>query len=127
KRAYVQIIQFYTRLIESGWDFVAGSGGFTDYPYKSFTLQKSNFLGQILELALGDDARFCVDPQGRITIQTHPALIPEDERAVLTNSSPFTEADVYPDYSIEWSEWETVEYCRVVGVTQGDDPQPVRY
>lgn len=124
KRALTQVIQFYTSLIEAGFDWRQVNSTY-DKDYPDFRLQKTSFYGQVVELASAIRMRVCCDATGGFWTDFHPALRPLADRAGTQTTSSYTDADVYPGYGFSRQQWEPVEQCRVRGFTKGGSPQPV--
>lgn len=123
-RAMTQIIQFYTSLIESGFDWTQINSSF-DKDYPKLYLNESTFHGQTVELASGVSHRIVCERNGRFLTQFHPALVPLASRATTQTTSTYTSADVYPGYTFSRQTWEPVKQCIYRGFTKGDNPQGV--
>lgn len=117
KRAIIQLIQFYTTLIEAGFDFTFDSA-FIDYLYPAFYLQRATFYGQMEELAHGVDARATCDRTGRFSIHTDPRYIPEASRAAVTKTWTFAPRDVL-GFSFSREQADSVEMMKVSGISGG--------
>lgn len=117
KRAIIQLIQFYTTLIEAGFDLIFDSA-FIDYLYPAFYLQRSTFYSQMEELAQGVDARTTCDRTGRFNLHTDPRYIPEASRAAITKTWTFAPRDVL-SFSLPREQADTVEIMKVSGISGG--------
>ena len=117
KRAIIQLIQFYTTLIEAGFDLLFDDD-FIDYLYPAFYLQRSTFYGQALELAEGVDARLTCDRTGRFDIHTDPKYIPFGDRASVTKTWTFARRDMLT-FELPREHADTVEQMKTNGFTGG--------
>jgi hypothetical protein len=93
KRAIVQLVAYYTWLIEAGFDFVFDSS-YIDADYPLLFCQKDNPLGQLRELASGRLARIVCMKDGRIEVQERLAVADVADRAAITKTLTITPADV---------------------------------
>lgn len=117
KRAIIQIIQFYTMLVEAGFDIVFDAD-FINYLYPAFYLNASDFIGQLNELVQGVDARITCDRTGRFSIHTDPKYIPEADRASVTKTWTFARRDVLA-FDFPREHFNNVRVLKASGFTGG--------
>lgn len=117
KRAYIQLIQFYTTLVESGFDLLV-DGDFFDYRYPAFYLQRNTVYGMLEELANGQDARTTCDRTGQFLLATEPPFIPYSDRSSATTVWALAAQDIL-DLEINIDHYPTVELYKTSGFTGG--------
>lgn len=121
KRAMLQLFQFYTTIVEAGFDVVFDV---TDYDYPLFYLQKTTPREQIRELADALDARLVCMRNGRFEIHTDPALIAEGSRSGITTNTLAKLTDIY-SYEFSRAHFAEIELVEVRGFTSGTTPTSV--
>lgn len=117
KRAIIQIIQFYTNLIEAGYDVVFASN-YTNQLYPQFFLNEATPLTQIRELAYATDAEFACDRRGRFLVYTPHDLLPPADRSSTVVILQATAADVL-SYEVTREHWRPVRLTRISGLSAG--------
>lgn len=118
QRAIVQLVQFYTNLVEAGFDFKFNATYYTDYDYPAFYLQRSTPFQQIQELADGVDARLVCRRHGRFEVQTVPRFIANGSRASVPVTLTLEDDDVI-DWRYARSHWRPVNVVECRGFTDG--------
>jgi len=117
ERAFRQIVQFYTNLVEAGFDLVTDSN-FSDALYPEFYLQESTPLAQIRELVHGRKARFVCDRTGRFSVHTRPELLAVSSRASATKTITLDSNDII-DWRYTREHWRSLSLITVMGFTAG--------
>ena len=117
KRAYLQLIQFYSTLVESGFDLLIDAD-FLDERYPAFYLQRSTIAGMLDELAHGQDARTTCDRTGQFSLHTEPPFIPYGDRGGITVMWALTAQDIL-DAEINVDHYPTVELYKTSGFSGG--------
>lgn len=116
KRAIIQLLQFYTNLLEV-FD-VSFDAAFLDKAYPALYLQRSNVADQVKELADGVDARMVCDRTGRIDLHTFPPFIPLADRPAIATAWDFDADDVIA-WEINSIHYDPVEQMKTSGFTAG--------
>lgn len=123
KRAVLQIINYYSTLVEAGFDVVVDAA-FLDRVYPQLFLQRADFYAQSMELVQAVDARMTCDRAGLFLIAPHPAYIHPDDRGAITQVADLDENDVLSwDFTRE--HFHKVESHKASGFIAGSSPQPV--
>ena len=117
KRAVIQIIQFYTTLVEAGFDVVFDDD-FIDYLYAAFYEQRGDFFDQLNRILMATDARMPCDRTGRFDIHTDPKFLPEASRAAVTKQWRFNRRDVIR-FEFPREHHTTIEQMKVSGFSGG--------
>lgn len=118
KRGIVQIAQFYSTLVESGFDFIFHST-FSDANFPALYLQKGDPLGQMRELADGRDARIICDRTGRFEVQRRLETLANADRAAETTTLTIAKQDIVGRPRISREHWQPLELFRARGFTAG--------
>ena len=117
KRAVVQLLYYYSSLVESGFD-LHFDADFIDFLYPELFIQRSTFYDQVLELATAVDARFVCDASGRFELHTAPPFIPLADRAAVTTVITITE-DMWLDYEFVRKHNDEINQYKVSGISGG--------
>jgi hypothetical protein len=117
KRAIIQIVQFYSTLIESGFDFIFHST-FSDKNFPAFYLQKQAPAEQIRELTDALDNRLICDRAGRFEVQLRLELLALASRAAETTTLTLSTDDII-DLRFSREHWRAIELYRARGFTAG--------
>ena len=126
KRAIIQIVQFYSTLIESGYDFIFHST-FSDKDFPAFYLQKASPAAQIRELGDALDNRLICDRAGRFEVQLRLELQALASRGAETTTLTLSTDDIIK-VTVAREHWRPLELYRARGFTAGTtvaDTQPV--
>jgi len=117
KRAIIQIVQFYSTLIESGYDFIFHST-FSDKNFPAFYLQKASPAAQIRELVDGLDNRLICDRAGRFEVQLRLELQALASRGAETTTLTLSTDDIIK-VTVSREHWRPLELYRARGFTAG--------
>jgi hypothetical protein len=117
KRAIIQIVQFYSTLIESGYDLIFHST-FTDKNFPAFYLQKQSPAAQIRELTDSLDNRLICDRAGRFEVQLRLELLALASRAAETTVLTLSTDDII-DLRFSREHWRQLELYRARGFIAG--------
>ena len=117
KRGITQLVQFYTTLVEAGYDFVYHSS-FSDARYPAHYLNRADPIGQMRELVDARNGRLVNRNWGAtFEVQYHPALLALADRT-STDLTLTADADVYEfEYPVELA--DSIEQFELQGITAG--------
>lgn len=84
KRGIVQLIAYYSTLIEAGYDLIFN--GFSDADYTALFLEKANPYAQVVDLASSRASRFVCLREGRFEVQGRLEVVLLGSRAAITTT-----------------------------------------